>query len=227
MTKTMLPLLSLLALFAVAFATPIDIQLDEVAIEPAQAAINYRLTEEVIPTHYKLELTPYFEAEPNKAQFTFDGVVEITLSAVNSSVTSIVLHANKLTIAKWTLTPVATPGAAISGIFNPEAYDAVTHKWTINAALTKGQENILRIEYSGIMDDDMNGFYRSSYTEKNVTKWLGTTQFQQTEARRAFPCMDEPGFKSTFQLIMNRPKTIKSTISNTKLQNVPVQHPTM
>lgn len=62
MAKTMLSLLSLLALFVVAFATPIDYQVDEVAIEPAQAAVNYRLNEDVIPTHYKLELTPYFEA---------------------------------------------------------------------------------------------------------------------------------------------------------------------
>lgn len=62
MAKTMLSLLSLLALFVVAFATPIDIQFDEVAINPAQATVNYRLNEDVIPTHYKLEITPYFEA---------------------------------------------------------------------------------------------------------------------------------------------------------------------
>lgn len=61
MTKTMLSLLSLLALFVVAFATPIDIQSEDVAIVPAQTTVNYRLTENVIPTHYKLELTPYFE----------------------------------------------------------------------------------------------------------------------------------------------------------------------
>ncbi|CAO1393773.1 unnamed protein product [Diamesa tonsa] len=215
MAKTMLSLLSLLALFVVAFATPIDYQVDEVAIEPVQAAVNYRLNEDVMPTHYKLELTPYFEAEPNKTQFTFDGVVTISLAAVTTPVSSIVLHANKLTITKWTLTPLAD--AVITGTFNPTDYDSVTHKWTIPAALKKDQASTLTIEYSGILDDDMNGFYRSSYKENNVTKWLGTTQFQQTEARRAFPCMDEPGFKATFQLIMNRPKTMKPTISNTKI----------
>lgn len=137
------------------------------------------------------------------------------------------MHANKLTIDKWTLSPISDPKAAISGGFNPSSYDSVTHKWTIAAALAKGEPSILKIEYTGIMDDDMNGFYRSSYKEGTVTKWLGSTQFQQTEARRAFPCMDEPGFKATFQLIMNRPKNIKSTISNTKLMSVPTNHPSM
>lgn len=134
------------------------------------------------------------------------------------------MHANKLTITKWTLTPTVNPLSAINGVFNPIDYDSVTHKWTIRAKLVKDQESILKIEYSGILDDDMNGFYRSSYKEGTTTKWLGTTQFQQTEARRAFPCMDEPGFKTTFQLIMNRPNTIKSTISNTKLLNAPAPH---
>ena len=62
MTKTMLSLLSLLALFVVAFATPIDFQSEEIEIVPAQGTVNYRLNEDVIPTHYKLELTPYFAA---------------------------------------------------------------------------------------------------------------------------------------------------------------------
>lgn len=63
MTKTMVSLLSLLALFVVAIATPIDIQSEQVDIVAAQeTTVNYRLNENVIPTHYKLELTPYFKA---------------------------------------------------------------------------------------------------------------------------------------------------------------------
>lgn len=131
------------------------------------------------------------------------------------------MHANKLTITQWIL---YSPSSNTSGNYNSENYDSITHKWSIPVTLVKDQKSILRIMYSGVLDDDMKGFYRSSYKEGTVTKWLGSTQFQQTEARRAFPCMDEPGFKTTFQLIMNRPKSMKSTISNTKLMNAPIQH---
>ena len=135
--------------------------------------------------------------------------------------------ANKLDITQWTLTSIANPSKFVSGSFNTQNYDIITHKWTIPAKLEKNEPSVLKIVYTGILDDDMKGFYRSSYMEKGVKKWMGTTQFQQTEARRAFPCMDEPGFKTTFELIMNRPKNIKSTISNTKLKDPSVQHPTM
>ena len=84
----------------------------------------------------------------------------------------------------------------------------------------------LRVEYTGILNDEMKGFYRSTYKEGSLTKWLATTQFQSTDARRAFPCMDEPGLKATFQLIMNRPSSLKPTISNTQLVRS-FQHPSM
>lgn len=51
----------------------------------------------------------------------------------------------------------------------------------------------LHIDYSGIMNDRMVGFYRSSYIDSitGEKKWLGTTQFEATDARLAFPCWDE------------------------------------
>lgn len=162
-----------------------------------------------------------------KEQFTFDGVVIINLKTTKSNISSIVLHANKLDIKKWEINEQGSP-TKDGGDFVNSTYEVITHKWTIplREVMKINTEYQLRVEYTGILNDEMKGFYRSSYKEGTVTKWLATTQFQPTNARCAFPCMDEPGFKATFQVIMNRPSSFKQTISNTQLISS-IQHPAM
>lgn len=153
-----------------------------------------------------------------KEQFTFDGVVIINLKTTKPNISSIVLHANELNVSKWEINETGALNID-GGVFDNSTYQVKTHKWTIplKDVIKMNTEYQLRVEYTGILNDKMKGFYRSSYKEGTLTKWLATTQFQSTDARRAFPCMDEPGFKATFQLIMNRPNSFKPTISNTQL----------
>ena len=59
----------------------------------------------------------------------------------------------------------------------------------------------IRLDFEGALNDRLLGFYRSSYQDgSNKTKHLATTQFEAADARRAFPCWDEPGAKATFQI---------------------------
>ena len=59
----------------------------------------------------------------------------------------------------------------------------------------------LCIEYAGILNDRLLGFYRSKYTDPSgKTKYMATTQFEAADARRAFPCWDEPATKATFDV---------------------------
>ena len=61
----------------------------------------------------------------------------------------------------------------------------------------------LQITFSGILNDKLHGFYRSTYKDPNgQEKTLASTQFESTDARRAFPCWDEPAFKAVFQVTL-------------------------
>jgi len=61
----------------------------------------------------------------------------------------------------------------------------------------------LRIRYEGQINDKMAGFYRSQYASSAETKHIAVTQFEESDARRAFPCMDHPAKKATFDIIID------------------------
>ena len=57
----------------------------------------------------------------------------------------------------------------------------------------------LAIRFDGVLNDELRGFYRSTFTDDaGTTHTIATTQFEATDARRAFPCFDEPALKATF-----------------------------
>ena len=61
------------------------------------------------------------------------------------------------------------------------------------------------ITFEGEHDDSMAGFYRSSYTKDGEKKHMLVTQFESIDARRAFPCWDEPAFKAVFKVTVSPP----------------------
>jgi puromycin-sensitive aminopeptidase len=61
----------------------------------------------------------------------------------------------------------------------------------------------LHTSFSGILNDHLHGFYRSTYKDADgVEQVIATTQFEATDARRAFPCWDEPDLKATFAVTL-------------------------
>lgn len=61
----------------------------------------------------------------------------------------------------------------------------------------------LLVDFDGTLNDNMAGFYRSSYKGKDGSrKYMATTQMEPTDARRAFPCFDEPALKATFSVTL-------------------------
>nr|CAD7197814.1 unnamed protein product [Timema douglasi] len=89
--------------------------------------------------------------------------------------------------------------------------------------LQEGGRYRLHLKYKGQLSKALSGFYRVAYTDKaNITSWLATTTFEPTEARRAFPCFDEPIFKARFQINLARPDSL-STLSNMPLRSTTVE----
>ena len=74
----------------------------------------------------------------------------------------------------------------------------------------------INLEFQGILNDRLLGFYRSQYKQGGKTKYLATTQFEAADARRAFPCWDEPEAKATFEI------SIIAENKYTAISNMPV-----
>ncbi|KAL0111108.1 hypothetical protein PUN28_012806 [Cardiocondyla obscurior] len=75
----------------------------------------------------------------------------------------------------------------------------------------------LTIQYVGILNNDLYGFFRTSYVNENGNKvWLAASHFEPTWARRAFPCWDEPALKATFNI------SIKHHRNYTAVSNMPI-----
>ncbi|KAI9471610.1 hypothetical protein LPJ78_001603 [Coemansia sp. RSA 989] len=163
---------------------------------PAQKPVEERelLPANVTPTHYEILLAPDLEA------LTYSGKVSINVR-IHESTKEVVLHSNELELSKATLAVGdAAPQPASRIDLRKEDETAHLH---FAQQLEAGSEATLVIEFRGVLNDLMVGFYRSRYTDAQGTdKFMATTQFEPTDARRAFPCWDEPTQKATFDVTL-------------------------
>lgn len=137
----------------------------------AQDTENYRLPTIIIPSNYDIEITPYFVPENNKLQFTFDGITKITLRTSQLNVMQIVLHAVNLnTTNNPTLVEAQDGFTSIPVTGSIDTLLTQKRTITLASALKPNQDYILTFIYVGQINNDMHGFYRSSYVENGTTK---------------------------------------------------------
>ncbi|SPQ18710.1 e6161c0a-8b7d-450a-8963-9931011f78fc [Thermothielavioides terrestris] len=148
----------------------------------------------VIPRHYHVTLEPDFK------KLTFDGTVVIDLDVAEDS-KSISLHTLELDIHEAKIT---SGGHTVSS--SPTvSYNEVTQvtKLDFDDAVVKGSKAQLEIKFTGQLNDKMAGFYRSTYKNPDGSDGiLAVTQMEPTDARRAFPCFDEPSLKAEFTVTL-------------------------
>jgi len=84
--------------------------------------------------------------------------------------------------------------------------------------IEKGKSE-LSITFCGIISENLRGFYKSKYILNGEEKYIATTQFEATDARRAFPCFDEPAHKAIFEVSFIIPNS-HTAISNTLPINI-------
>jgi len=141
---------------------------------------DFRLSNDVVPEHCR------FQVAPDVATKTFraSGTLELT---IRRELPSLVLHGVGLTIASATLVAGGrrfSLAVAAHGV-------SQTLEFTADSAFPAGPAT-LEVEYAGLLHPDLRGPY--------VSAGIVVTQFEAADARRAFPCFDEPAFKCTWSL---------------------------
>ncbi|XP_073942539.1 putative aminopeptidase-2 [Choristoneura fumiferana] len=180
----------------------------------------YRLPTTTRPRHYVVSLTPYFETAPaGLTPFSFTGDVTIYMQPTTWFANQIVLHCNDLTIQSLTVSYTDTSGVTHEIAAPNQEFTCVMPYSFLYIQTTEmmwaSQEYVIRASFTGNLQENMRGFYRSWYVDSTGNKrWMATTQFQPGHARQAFPCYDEPGFKATFDITMNREANFSETIGN-------------
>lgn len=144
-----------------------------------QAVEHY--IETFVPEHYDLFLDLSRETK------TFSGKVTITGQAKSDRIS---LHQNDLEIAS----------VEVAGQDRPFTVD--NENEALHIELEEAGSVELVLAFSGKITDNMTGIYPSYYTVDGVKKEVLSTQFESHFAREAFPCVDEPEAKATFDLAL-------------------------
>ncbi len=153
------------------------------ALAAAPAAAE-RLPTSVTPSHYDLSFSV------DLAHARFDGAETIQVDLADPA-KAIVLNAFDVEFHDVT---IRAGGATQAAVVTLDA-QAQTATLTVPQTIAKGPAEI-HITYTGHLNDQLRGFYLSKAKNRNYA----VTQFESTDARRAFPCFDEPEYKATFAL---------------------------
>lgn len=172
----------------------------------------YRLPNQFIPHHYDLNLDVRMEPE-----FKFNGtvIIDLTVLAITNT---IVLHSEDLEIKR-------------ENIFLKDIYSEIIE---VSSLVINPINNFLKLKFSEILEPGnftmhlsfegnltafpAGGLYLSKYILNGTEKLIASTQLEATNARRMFPCFDEPHLKSTFKLKVKHPSN-RSAISNGLIEN--------
>src|SRR6266849_9994120 len=196
------PLLFFVGLFFIMFRPTMD------AEKPFQfATIPGKLPKEVLPVEYSVRIVP------NIDKFTFTGTETVKLS-VRSPVRQLVLNALELEITSASVDDKMLPQSAVKIDKRNELLTL-----TLPSELAAG-DHTLALSFAGKINQQGQGLFYMPYQEQGsgTKKIMLGTQFEATDARRFFPCWDEPVFRARFQLTTVVPEDWHA------VSNMPIEH---
>ncbi len=157
------------------------------------------------PTHYDLYLAPDLETFMCPGHVTIDiendaPIDTVHLNAVDIDITACVMKQGELN----------TDCAVTPNAFQQEIIITLPATQTGNFSLS--------LTFSAQINNLLVGLYRSKYIQDGEEKYLAVTQFEEREARRVFPCFDQPSQKATFDITFQIDAKLKA-IANTAIAN--------
>ena len=154
---------------------------------PADPLDPYRLPRSTTPSRYDLVLEPDLDAA------SFSGTLEVAVTTSEPSA-FLVLNSIELEIDECRL-----DGEVVPVRLEPDA----ERLFVLPSLGIQPGRHVLSFRFRGTLNDQLRGFYRSTYRdESGVERVIATSQLQSTDCRRAFPCWDEPDFKAVFSVTL-------------------------
>lgn len=167
------------------------------AREP-EGAGDFRLPTALKPTHYVVRLQPFLSGN-----FSVLGHVDLELTALTEA-SNITLHVADIDIQLDSIRVAPSSAPAETSIPISRTEDDTSKDFFVvhlGQKLLEGENYTLSLDFEGYLNDQLKGFYRSSYqAEDGGDRMLAATFFAPTYARSAFPCLDEPALKATFAI---------------------------
>ncbi|GAA6234196.1 glutamyl aminopeptidase [Lates japonicus] len=179
---------------------------------------NFRLPSYVNPVHYDLAL------EPDLVQDTYMGTVDIHVE-VSKPTRHLWLHIRETFVSAMPrLKRLNSQGAqtevTVKSCFEYKLQQYVVVEATEELPVTgPGEVYVLSLDFQGWLNGSVVGFYRVIYTELGVTRKIAATDHEPTDARKSFPCFDEPNKKATYKISITHDATYDA------LSNMPVEGP--
>ncbi|XP_059534043.1 aminopeptidase N [Myotis daubentonii] len=195
---------------------------------------RYRLPRSLVPDSYQVTLRPYLT--PNQhGLYIFEGSSTVHFTCQEPT-NVIIIHSKKLNytdIQGHRVALQALGGAKAPEIDRTELVEVTEYLVVhLKSQLEAGVMYEMSSKFQGELADDLAGFYRSEYMDGNEKKVLATTQMQSADARKSFPCFDEPAMKARFNITLIHPHNLTAlsnmlpTGPSTPLQSDPTWHVT-
>jgi len=164
---------------------------------------------QITPQRYHLRIAPDLN------RFAFDGRMTLRADA-NGPTETILLDCAELAV--WHCR-IRTGGADSPFVDCRFTVDPIESRLTVHVPGPLAGRFELTIDYAGKINDRMAGFYRSGIRGVDGPDHIAVTQFQESDARRAFPCFDQPACKAVFHIEMLVDKAL-TAISNTEIEAI-------
>ncbi|TNN30477.1 Glutamyl aminopeptidase [Liparis tanakae] len=178
--------------------------------------VNFRLPNYVHPVHYDLHL------EPDLDEDTYTGTVDVHVQVIKPT-RHLWLHIRETFVSaqprlRMLSSRAGSREVAVKGCFEyiPQQYVVVEATEELPAT-GPDEVYVLSLDFQGWLNGSVVGFYRVVYTEGDITKKIAATDHEPTDARKSFPCFDEPNKKATYSISITHDNSYRA------LSNMPLE----